>query len=128
MPLEWNDAYKVDHDEMDAQHQQLFTRVNDFLGAKDQDRLTASAIELSRYTREHLAYEEVLMRSWRYPESTEHSTQHENLLSLLDNVMENLSYESLNRVDLDAFLTDWLLIHIATADQRLAIHIAFSGG
>lgn len=65
MPLEWNDAYKVDHDEMDAQHQQLFTRVNDFLGAKDQDRLTASAIELSRYTREHLAYEEVLMRSWR---------------------------------------------------------------
>ncbi len=35
MPLEWNDDYKVDHAEMDAQHRQLFIRVNDFLGAKD---------------------------------------------------------------------------------------------
>jgi hypothetical protein len=35
MSLEWNDAYRIGNDEIDAQHRRLFGHVDDFLAAKD---------------------------------------------------------------------------------------------
>ena len=31
----WNDSYRIGHPEMDAEHQELFHRVNTFLQARD---------------------------------------------------------------------------------------------
>ncbi len=35
MTLVWNDTYKINHAEIDAQHQELFARANQFLLASD---------------------------------------------------------------------------------------------
>ncbi|MDR3367777.1 bacteriohemerythrin [Rhodoferax sp.] len=127
MSLEWTDGYKVGHDEIDAQHQRLFSLVNDFLAAKDKVGLTVCAMALSKYTYEHLAYEESLMSKWQYLEATDHLTQHNSLISLLDDVVQSLPKNNFNIDDLEAFLSDWLLLHIAAADQKLAIYLKFIG-
>lgn len=127
MSLEWNDGYKVGHDEIDAQHQRLFDLVNDFLAAKDKVTLTVCAMSLFKYTCEHLAYEERLMDKWQYPETADHVAQHNDLISLLDDVVKSLPKVTFNLEDLDAFLSDWLLVHLSSSDQKLAIYLTFSG-
>lgn len=127
MSLEWTDGYKVGHDEIDAQHRRLFSLVNDFLAAKDKVGLTVCAMALFTYTCEHLAFEEHLMNKWQYPEAADHVAQHNNLIALLDDVVKSLPRETFNLDDLEAFLTDWLLIHISSSDQNLAVYLTFSG-
>ncbi len=123
MSLEWNDAFKIGNVEIDAQHQQLFSRVNDFLAAKTKAKLTACAMEMFRYTREHFAHEESLMKSLKYPALADHLAQHNDLLSLLSEVAGNIAKDTINCDDLEAFLSHWLLGHIATSDQSLAFYV-----
>jgi hemerythrin len=35
MSLVWNDAYNIGNGEIDAQHQRMFSHINDFLSAKN---------------------------------------------------------------------------------------------
>lgn len=127
MSLEWNDSYKVGHDEIDTQHQRLLCLVNDFLAAKNKVGLTVCAMALFKYTYEHLAYEESLMNKWQYPETADHLAQHNHLISLLDDVVQSLPRDTFRIDDLKAFLSDWLLIHIMTSDQQLAVYLTFGG-
>ncbi len=123
MSLEWNDAYKIGNDEIDAQHRRLFGHVDDFLAAKDKAKLAACAMELFRYTREHFAHEENLMKSLKYPALAEHLTQHNELISRLNEVAQNIGKNTVNFDDLEAFLSNWLLSHIANSDQKLASYV-----
>jgi hemerythrin len=127
MSLEWNDSYKVGHDEIDAQHQRLLCLVNDFLAAKNKVELTVCAMALFKYTYEHLAYEETLMHKWQCPETDAHLAQHNDLISMLDEVVQSLPRDTLRIGDLKVFLSDWLLIHVLTSDQPLATYLKCSG-
>lgn len=126
MSLEWKDGYKIGHDEIDAQHQQLFKLVNTVLAAKDKVTLTACAMALFQYTREHFAHEEALMKRLDYPAMATHQTQHESLISRLNEVSARIANGTLDHQVLEAFLTDWLLNHIATSDIKLANYIQAS--
>ncbi|MBK1683476.1 bacteriohemerythrin [Rhodoferax fermentans] len=123
MSLEWKDGYKIGHDEIDAQHQQLFKLVNTVLAAKDKATLTACAMALFKYTREHFAHEEALMQRLDYPAMAAHKAQHESLISRLNEVSARIANGTLDHQVLEVFLTDWLLNHIANSDIKLATYI-----
>jgi hemerythrin len=101
----------------------LFKLVNTVLAAKDKGALTSCAMALFQYTREHFAHEEQLMKRLNYPAMAEHQTQHDNLISRLSEVSARIANDTLNHLVLEAFLSDWLLNHIATSDVKLAAYI-----
>lgn len=123
MPLRWNDAYKIGHAEIDAQHQELFKLVHVFLNASDKGSLTKCAMALFKYTRVHFEHEEALMKELNYPRLKAHHAQHAELLSLLGELAKKIADESLDMVELEAFLSSWLLEHIGTSDARLAAYV-----
>jgi len=123
MSLQWKDGYKIGHDEIDAQHRHLFKLVNTVLAARDKVVLTACAMALFQYTREHFAHEEELMKRLNYPAMAAHEAQHNSLISRLSEISARIANDTLDRVVLEAFLSDWLLNHIATSDIKLAAYI-----
>ena len=72
MTIRWTDADKIGHEQIDAEHQQLFELVNQFLQASDKGSLTLNAMGMFKYTREHFTHEEDLMRELGYPSIRDH--------------------------------------------------------
>ena len=123
MTLQWQDSYKIGDADIDAQHQQLFNLVNTFLAATDKAGLTLGAMSMFKHTREHFAHEESLMRKLKYPAIKAHVAQHNALLSRLNAVADSIYKDTLDRADLEAFLSDWLAQHLATSDAKLAAYV-----
>jgi len=120
MPILWNDSYKINNAEIDAQHQYLFACADTLLLAKNQAELSAGAMQLFKYTREHFAHEESLMKRLAYPAIAAHTEQHNMLISRLNDVASLIANGKLDKTELEGFLTDWLTKHIAVSDQKLA--------
>jgi len=119
MGIEWKDAYKIGDAEIDAQHEELFVRINKFLLANDRVSQTVSAMSLYQYTREHFKHEEDLMRRVNFPNIAPHVEQHNDLISRLNDVSLAIANGTLNKADLEAFLADWTKNHIRIFDTRL---------
>ena len=120
MSLQWKNSYKIDDAEIDAQHQALFGYANQFLAATDKAGLTASAMRFFKYTREHFAHEERLMKRLDYPALDTHVKQHEDLIEKLSTLAQRIADDTLDQPHLEAFLGDWLIKHIAGSDTKLA--------
>jgi hemerythrin len=120
MSIEWKDVYKIGDAEIDAQHEELFSKINRFLLANDKASQTASAMSLYQHTREHFKHEEDLMRRVKFPSIAPHVEQHNDLISRLNDVSLAIANGTLNKADLEAFLADWTKNHIRIFDTRLA--------
>jgi len=121
--IQWNDSYRIGHADIDAQHEELFRRSNQFLVANGKPALLAFAISLYKYTRQHFAQEEELMRSIHYPDYEKHKLQHEALVRKLEVLSENITDDALNKAEFEEFTSYWLLKHIASSDTKLAAYI-----
>lgn len=123
MTIRWKEVYKIGHEQIDAEHQALFELVNRFLDANDSGSLTLSAMGMFKHTREHFTHEEDLMRALGYPGIRDHVKQHNDLLSRLNRIAESIANDTLDKPELEAFLSHWLLNHIGSADAELAGYI-----
>ena len=94
MTVQWNDALKTGDAEIDAQHVELFRRVNLLLEMTDTLSQTKCLISLFRFTREHSSHEESVMRKIRFPEIFPHLIEHNELLSQLNRVAESIANET----------------------------------
>ncbi len=121
--IQWSDSYKIGNAEIDAQHEELFRRANQFLEATGKPALVAFAISLYKYTRSHFAQEEQLMIEIQYPDYQIHKQQHEALILKLDALTRNITDDALNKAEFAEFIGYWLLKHIASTDTKLAAHI-----
>lgn len=123
MKIEWSDSYKIGDPDIDAQHEELFRRANQFLEATGKPALVAFAISLYKYTRNHFAQEEQLMMALDYPDYQAHKQQHEALILKLDALTKNITDDALNKQEFAEFTNYWLLRHIGSTDTRLAAFI-----
>ena len=123
MSIEWKDDYKIGDAEIDAQHQELFSRVNRFLLASDTTSLIKCAVSMYKYTRQHFSHEESLMRQIRYPDMPRHVEEHNRLITRLNGVAGAIALEKLDKTTWESFLTDWLIGHIAASDAKLAAYV-----
>jgi len=126
MRIEWSDAYKIGNAAIDAQHETWFERINNFLTAPDGDSLTQCEMLMHQYTRDHFQHEESLMRAVNYPAVDDHLSQHKKLLIYLSEISQQIANDSLDRVVLKKFLSNWLLSHIRVHDTKLANYVIFN--
>ncbi len=94
MTVQWTDALKTGDAEIDAQHLELFRRVNLLLAMTDTISQTKCLISLFKFTREHSSHEESVMRKIRCPDIFPHLIEHNELLTQLNRVAESIANET----------------------------------
>ena len=104
---------------IDAQHKELQIRIEKLLAAKDRTTLALCVMGLYQCFREHIAYEERLMRKLKYPAMKAHIDQHQGLISRLNAAVRRASTEPIEKAELDSFIADLTQNHVGTYDSQL---------
>ena len=125
MPIvNWSDDYRVNVEQIDAQHRELLELVNGLHAAVEsclgKDELREMLANLAEFTRHHFATEEELMKQYDYPGLVEHHKEHRLLLSHLDELVAAVSSGQRPTFYSDYDVsTDWALLHIDEHDRDL---------
>jgi len=126
--FKWSKALSVYIPELDAEHQTIFRLADDLnqtiLTRDPVSRVHELLHELTAHTEEHMAHEEKLMRSLRYPAFAWHKNQH-------DTVRKRIAYFGplIEAGDPDAggmlieFLSQWLKDHLGLADRMMTAYV-----
>ena len=129
--VEWTEQLSVGVEEIDAQHRELYRRVDRFLAALAEKRGAAELEPLVRflgdYVREHFAEEQRLMEFCFYPALGEHLEEHQRFEAEYGALAGELArtgatYGLARR--LVALLVDWLDTHLATTDREFGAFLA----
>lgn len=127
MPLLlWYDNYKVGIDEIDADHQNLFSIANKISDDMDQsinhDAFIKGLDALVAYCHEHFDREERILADWGYPELDDHKEKHVALGNQVAEFKEayELAPEQFNYHEILVFLKRWLKGHILVEDKAYA--------
>ncbi|MCX8027341.1 MAG: bacteriohemerythrin [Thermodesulfovibrionales bacterium] len=128
----WDDAYKINISEIDAQHKKLFELINDLhsalKGGRARDVLEDILSRLTIYCNTHFATEERHMRNYSYPEYRVHKTQHDELTQKTNEFYERFkSAKSDITLDLMEFLKGWLQNHILKMDKQFGVYLNLKG-
>ena len=124
----WSDQYSVGNDEIDLQHQRLFTIFNTLAegiesGEQSKKELEHIFRQLYGYVKNHFRFEEALMKSVNYPDLKEHRKIHEKVTENLKKYRAKFHRCTDDKKcsvakDVAAFLQDWLQNHIKGEDQQ----------
>ncbi len=120
MNVEWKDDYKIGHEAIDEQHQNLFKLTNALMVANDVDAVRNVMVQLYKHTREHFELEEAVMRHYKFPELLSHTESHNRLLANLNQISEEVGRGRLDKTSLVQLMTEWSLHHVPKDDARLA--------
>ncbi len=133
MIFHWTDDLATDVPEIDAQHQELFGRVNGLLAAcklkKGKEEIGWFIGFLEQYVKEHFAGEERKMAASGYPGLALHAAEHREFTrKLLEIKQEFLEHGAgINVVLMAARASgDWLAEHIRKTDKAMAAHLRSS--
>jgi len=123
--FEWTSDMEIGHPDIDEQHKRMFLLakevVEPLINATEHGPGATQLQALIEFTQEHFAFEEELMRSAGYPEADRHAKYHASLLKeLVTYCFKVQRGENTNPAGLMAFLGDWLVLHIDSADRELA--------
>lgn len=127
----WKDNYELGVPQIDAQHKELFSRVESFLqvlrsgGSWEEKapKVNETLEFMKGYVVEHFRDEEEYQRSIGYPGYEAHKQLH---VGMVDYVLEfSKQYEQSNNNELliqqfGGRLLAWLINHVASEDQRIA--------
>jgi hemerythrin len=130
MAVQWTQALAVGHDTIDAQHQELFRRLNALLAAMmkgDRAEVPRLFDFLGSYVREHFGMEEALMREAGYPGRVVHCAAHERFVRdylQLKETYEKSGGGAVLTIRLQTWIVEWLKGHIGGTDLALAQFLA----
>ena len=120
----FTDDFRTGDPKVDKQHEGLFDMVNtlhDAIMKKQGKEVIVPTLEkLAKYTVEHFATEEALMRKVNYPEFVAHKKAHEGLTNKAVEIIEGYkSGKIVLPMTLSRFLADWLRQHIKGEDKKM---------
>ena len=118
MTLEWNDRYTTGHDEIDAQHRDLFDLVNRMAKVHTVEEIKPLLLLLFKHTREHFQQEEDLIRSKGFPGLAAHINGHNFLLGRLNTFSAEVGKGSFNKDELIKLMSNWAMNHIVNDDIK----------
>ena len=131
--LEWTQRFSVGHDDLDAQHRELFRRADEVIeGAARGDEVELGGLIefLHEYAVAHFALEEDHMRATEFPGYLRHRAEHqrflEDLLELADE-HERGGRDAGLAAKLSAWLAEWMQRHVEGVDTELGRHLARPG-
>ncbi len=124
MRVEWSDKLSVGDQSIDAQHQNLFSIINeidDYVSSKSTEKgLLVNIIDrLWWYAMTHFQNEEGLMTRADYKKLPEHKKIHEDMLAKVRQYHAQAhAGQKINPEELYTFLTGWLTDHIMQTDMQ----------
>jgi hemerythrin len=131
MSLVWEPHLAIGVAEIDAQHRELFERVNSLLDAMREHRGAAQVKLLlhflGRYVIDHFDTEERLMREAGYPGHDLHRREHEGFAREFHEVARAFAEGGATPavvVKLNVWLCDWLRRHVSDSDQAMGRFLA----
>jgi hemerythrin len=122
--FEWREEYRINIKEMDWDHKELFTKINDVYQAiatrKDQCILQKTIESLTAFAGTHFEKEERLMLENRFPEYEWHKKKHEKFMEDVLEMRDEISSNGMKKhnAELVSFFKDWIINHILTADRK----------
>jgi hemerythrin len=126
----WTPRLSVGVAEIDAQHRELYRRVDDFLRAVAERRARTELHPLVRfltaYAREHFATEQQMMELSEYTGMGDHMAEHQWFEEEYGRLVEQLDRDGATSeisAGLVALLTRWLDHHLETTDRALGQHL-----
>lgn len=135
----WKDTYELGVPQIDAQHKELFRRVEAFLQvlrSKDtwEDKLPKinETLEFMKgYVVEHFRDEEEYQKKINYPEYEAHKQIHSDMVGYVLEVSKQFEESNNDENLMQQFggkLLAWLINHVAAEDQRIADYATKEGG
>ena len=126
MSVKWQKEFATGVREIDVQHQQLFSHLDDLLTAiengRGQKALTDIYSFLDSYTRKHFAAEEALQRKFKYPHLALHCEEHQNFLKNLERLKSRIAADGATDTNVNLTrntLVNWLINHVCSTDRIL---------
>ncbi|HOB19730.1 MAG TPA: hemerythrin family protein [Candidatus Atribacteria bacterium] len=134
----WKDQYELGVPVIDAQHKELFRRVESFLQVlRSKDGWEAKVSKLNetlefmkRYVVEHFRDEEQYQLSINYPGYEAHKQLHTGMVEYVLEVSKQYEQADDKEQLMQQFggrLLAWLINHVAAEDQRIADYAIKSG-
>ena len=128
MNITFDDNLITGNKTIDAQHQELIDRIQQFVTACESGDTKVKAIKmldyLDEYTNFHFQEEEELQKSVNYPELINHHAKHEefkkSIQELYDFLNENEGPNEQFIQQVKRNVVDWLFQHIKTFDRSVA--------
>jgi len=127
----WKDNYELGVPHIDAQHKELFKRVESFLQvlrSKDKwedkiPKINETLEFMKRYVVEHFRDEEEYQLSIDYPGYKFHKQLHDDMVNYVTEVSKRYKQSNNDEQLMQEFggrLLAWLINHVAAEDQRIA--------
>lgn len=131
MAIAWTPRLAVGVEQIDAQHRELFDRINKLLAAMESQQGQAEVARvvdfLGDYVVTHFGAEERLMQRHAYPDYRAHKQLHDDFVKVLGGLRAELVRQGPSAalaVQLNHRVGDWLIDHIGRTDRALAAHLA----
>lgn len=124
--IEWKDSFNIGVEQIDCQHRQLLSRINDLFEAcanhQGKEKIEETLGFLKEYTIEHFGSEEQLMESIDFPHLNEQRKQHAEFVKAileLEQQVKTNGVSVLSTIKLNRTLVNWLVQHIQKCDQLI---------
>lgn len=124
MPIQWLEQFATGEAVIDDQHKRILMLANNTSEASSKAEMINIAKQLIRCTESHFKYEEDLMREIGFPGLTQHRDEHERLFTRLNMIIKSIEANVLNKVSLDALISDWAVNHIPKSDMEISAFLA----
>lgn len=125
MPIsvQWDPKYSVHNAGIDAEHQQLFSLVNDLLAIaapqREPQRFKADVKQLFRYMEFHFRHEEEIMEKVGYPDRIAHSAKHKEIVAFMNGLIRDCASLVELAENLRNLLLEWLVKHVGEEDAKI---------
>ncbi|MDZ7763498.1 MAG: bacteriohemerythrin [Melioribacteraceae bacterium] len=126
--IKWRDNYDIGFKEVDEQHKQLVSIINELYEAQSTGTskivIGESLDKVIDYTRYHFESEEKYMKDYNYPGLDQHKKEHIDLINQAENLKKEFTNNNLllSLKTLD-FLKDWLINHILGSDKEFGEYV-----
>lgn len=131
--MEWNEKLSVGVKTIDAQHKELFKRINNLVTAikehRCKDEIDGTIKFLEDYARVHFIEEEKHMRETRYAGYEEQVEDHKRYLAALAELKSQASIPRVQGSSYDLSATtnqvvvDWIVDHILKVDMKFGEYL-----
>ena len=126
--ITWNEAYSIGITEIDFQHKNLISIINDLYEAHQmgtgQVIIKETLDKLIDYTKYHFTMEQQMHSEYKYLRASKHKEEHQEFIAKLDSLkLESENSNILLTLKTLDFLKDWTITHILGSDKAFGDYL-----